>query len=378
MEQIIKNGKIKNIIKINISLLLTFPLFILNNNSNDSFNFKTCRNKIKRVGVVNYPINLNVGNMLVKYSMFKKLEEMDVNATIIIPTLFNLGLNLSFLIETIKSHLLFVSRNFSELNEKDFDYLMVNSDQTWNPFFLGVYFNNVAFLKFAQNWKTKKFIYAASTGGYDDPFRKQDKKLIKSLLSNFTGISFREKVMVKILEDKIGLKSEFVLDPAFLLDKSNYLNIIKNYKSIFDKNDKFIFIYQLDKNYFIEKTIKKANEIYNFKVNKLQLNKSDYIESFIYGINNSQAIITDSFHGTVFSIIFNKPFIAFSNERRGKARFDSLKEIFHLGERIIEPSSYFNINISLLIEPLNLNITTLKQLKTFSFNYLKRNLDMNL
>ena len=162
--------------------------------------------------------------MLVKYSMFKKLEEMDVNATIIIPTRLNQGHNLSFLIETIKSHLLFVSSNFSELNEKDFDYLIVNSDQTWNPFLLGIYFNNVAFLKFAENWKTKKFIYGASTGGYDEPFRKQEKKLIKSLLSNFTGLSFREKSMVKILEDRIGLKSEFVLDPAFLLDKSYYLN----------------------------------------------------------------------------------------------------------------------------------------------------------
>ena len=72
------------------------------------------------------------------------------------------------------------------------------------------------------------------------------------------------------------------------------------------------------------------------------------MESFIHGMNNSQAIITDSFHGVVFSIIFNKLFIAFSNKQRGKARFDSLKEIFCLEDRIFEPSSYRNININLL------------------------------
>ena len=81
-------------------------------------------------------------------------------------------------------------------------------------------------------------------------------------------------------------------------------------------------------------------------------------------MKNSQAIITDSFHGTVFSIIFNKPFLAFSNHQRGKARFDSLKEIFSLDDRIIEPSSVSNININLLIEPLNID--------QFKFNELKK------
>ena len=100
------------------------------------------------------------------------------------------------------------------------------------------------------------------------------------------------------------------------------------------------------------------------------------MESFLYGMNNCQAIITDSFHGTVFSIIFNKPFIAFSNHGRGKARFDSLKELFSLNDRIIEPSSFSNVNINLLIEPLKIDKSKFNEMKKFSLNYLKRNLDM--
>ena len=125
----------------------------------------------------------------------------------------------------------------------------------------------------------------------------------------------------------------------------------------------------------INKAIKRASKIFDFKVDILELNKNDCIENFIYGINNSQAVITDSFHGTVFSIIFNKPFIAFANSDRGKARFDSLKEEFHLEDRIIEPSSLRNININLLKESLNINQSKYKELKDFSINYLKKNLD---
>ena len=194
---------------------------------------------------------------------------MGFNATIIVPKSGPYNFDLSFVNRTIGSHLLLVGRNFSELKEKDFDYLMVNSDQTWHSSFSNI---NIGFLKFAENWNVKKFIYAASAGGYNLPFKEDDKILIKSLLTNFTGIFFREKGLVKILEDSLGLKSEFVLDPTFLLTKNHYLNIIKNYhQSIFGKNDKFIFIYQLDRNYYIEKTIKKARELFNFQVNKFQL-----------------------------------------------------------------------------------------------------------
>ena len=309
---------------------------------NNALNLKIYSKKLKRVGVVNLPNGQNIGNILVKFSMFKILEEMAVNSTIIIPNVEEFKCNISFLNNTIKSHLFIIRKNFSELKEKDFDYLIVNSDQTWVP---GSFFIDIALLKFSEKWATKKFIYATSTGKNIWPFNEYKKSKIKSLLQNFTGISFREKGMVKILEDNIGLKSEFVLDPTFLLDKQYYLNIIENYKSIYRYDDKFIFVYQLDKNNYINKAIKRASKIFDFKVDILELNKNDCIENFIYGINNSQAVITDSFHGTVFSIIFNKPFIAFANSDRGKARFDSLKEEFHLEDRIIEPSSLRNINI---------------------------------
>ena len=71
------------------------------------------------------------------------------------------------------------------------------------------------------------------------------------------------------------------------------------------------------------------DKLKSFFLSKIYSNRPDFIENFIFSIINSQCVITDSFHGTVFSIIFNKPFISFVNKNRGKGRFDSLKEVLY-------------------------------------------------
>ena len=77
--------------------------------------------------------------------------------------------------------------------------------------------------------------------------------------------------------------------------------------------------------------------------------------------------------------MFNKPFISFidTNTRRlGKGRFDSLKEVFKLENRIVDPLDNINISLNLLLETLNINKTLFNELKRFSINYLKKNLDI--
>ena len=114
----------------------------------------------KRVGVVSLPNIQNIGNILVKFAMFKKLEELGLNATIIMPNhkIEPFEANKSFLDRTVNSHLLITNNSFSYLSETDYDYLMVNSDQTW-AFYNLEFFYNVALLKFAEKWKVKKFIF---------------------------------------------------------------------------------------------------------------------------------------------------------------------------------------------------------------------------
>ena len=98
----------------------------------------------------------------------------------------------------------------------------------------------------------------------------------------------------------------------------------------------------------------------------------NHIQKFLYGIYKSKAVITDSYHGTIFSIIFNKPFLIYVSKDRGKERFNSLLEIFNLQERFFNYDFYPDIN--LLQKPLNLNKNIFNSLKKKSICFLKKNL----
>ena len=206
-------------------------------------------------------------------------------------------------------------------------------------------------------------------------YTKTDNNIAKRLLKKFTGISLREIGTVKLAEKNLGIKPTFVLDPTFLLEKEYYLDIIKNYKQDFNFNKKYLMIYQLDKNNIIKQFIIKACSQLNFTIYEVSQNNKYYVENFIFGINISQAVISDSYHGTIFSIIFNKPFISFVNFNRGGQRFISLRQTFNLYNRIIYSNESIG-NVSLLSEPLKINRTLLNELKNTSINFLKKNLGL--
>jgi hypothetical protein len=323
--------------------------------------------KIK-VGIIGLRHSQNCGNNLLKYSIFIKLRELGYDP-------FMIGMrynNDSIFFIQKHTQIRLIHKSFQEIKKNDYDILMVNSDQTWRK--SNEYFYDIAFLKFAEKWSIPKFVYGASLGTDKWYLNKTDEKIAKFLLKNFTGISVREKGSVKIVEKHLGIKPIFVLDPTLLIDKKYYLKLIKNYK-----NDKFfynnyIFVYTLENSITFQKFIKKVNETTNYEIYSLTNQVKNRIERFIYGIYKAKAIITDSFHGTIFSIIFNKPFIAFIKKGRGNERFNSLKEVFGLGNRIFDYNS--NPNIKLLTTKLNINITLLKSLKKQSINYLKKNLNL--
>ena len=322
------------------------------------------KTKIKRVGIVSVRNDRNPGNNMVKFSIATKLKEYGFE-----PIIIALGSNN---IDFIKNYvqLKVVDYTFKELKEKDYDILMVNSDQTWT-FSQKKYFYDVAFLQFAKNWKIPKFVYGASMGTAHWFYSKFDDFMAKRLLKNFTGISLREKATCEEAVDHIGIKPEFVLDPTFLIDKKYYLDIIKDYKRDFNFSEKYIFIHRLDNSIRINEFINEAIRELNYTA--FYSNKK--VEDFIFGMNTSEAIITDSYHGTVFSIIFNKPFITFINARRGRGRFNSLNETFGLNGRIVD-SNNMNVNYNLLLEPLNINKTVFNELRNSSLAFLRKNLGL--
>ena len=344
------NNKIKIII-----LIICIIIFII------------CNKKIK-VGVIGLEHSQNCGNNLLKYSIFIEIKKLGYDPYIVGMRYGNE--NISFIQNHVQIRL--IKNSFQEINKKDYDILMVNSDQTWRKC-NAKYFYDIAFLKFAKKWNIPKFVYAASLGMDKWNLNKKDEEIAKLLLKNFTGISVREKGSIKIVEKHLGIKPIFVLDPTLLIDRKYYLKLIKNYKNDILIDDNYIFVYTLTNSIKLKRYINKLIEATNYKIYLITIKVKNQIEKFIYGINKAKAVITDSFHGTLFSIIFDKPFISFIEKERGNERFNSLKEVFGIGNRIFDFNSSPNFML-LTIKP-NINKTLLKSLKEQSINYLKKNLN---
>ena len=322
------------------------------------------RNK-KKIGVISLAHSQNIGNILLKYAISTKLSQLGFEPYIIGRKIKRQ--DISLLQQTTKVRI--INNSFAEIKEKEYDILMVNSDQTWRKWDKDYY--DIAFLQFAYNWSVPKFVYAASLGFDTWNFTKEDENISKVLLKNFTGISVREIRSVKLIKDHLGIESQFVLDPTLLIDKKYYLYLIKNFKIDKIINQKYIFVYSVTnskelKNYL--RMISKKYKIY-FVNTKVKNN----IKKFIYGIYHCKAVITDSFHGTIFSIIFNKPFISFVYSYKGKERFNSLKYIFKFNNRIFDYK--LKPDIEILEKPLNINKDVLLKLKKKSIYFLKRNLN---
>ena len=137
------------------------------------------------------------------------------------------------------------------------------------------------------------------------------------------------------MEKHLGTNPELVLDPTLIIDNNYYLDLIKNYKINFNLKKKYLCIYQIDENILIKKIVRVVSQLFKYKIYKINLFQEKFIENFIHCIKNSNAVITDSYHGTIFSIIFKKPFITYINENRGSGRFISLIKIFNLGQRML-------------------------------------------
>lgn len=216
-----------------------------------------------------------------------------------------------------------------------FDACIVGSDQVFRT--MGdVSFPNIYSLGFVDD-NVIKIAYAASFGGeYKGDLSKVD--LHSKNLKKFKTVLVRESSAVKICKDLFDVDATHILDPTMMIDKSYYINLFKDIK--YSKTENKIFAYVLDKNTKKDDIINRFAKSKN--IDTYQLNDGNgttnvvSIEQWLKNIYDAEYVITDSFHGCVFSMIFNKPFYCFVNKRRGADRFYSLLNTFNLTDRIIK------------------------------------------
>ena len=361
---------------------------------------------IKKVTVLTHRLGDNYGGILQAYALQRYVRSSLPNATVS-TTHYNPAPGLirrvvSTVGATVKRRRLYVNSlwvqnqiqtetrsfllkyvNQVKILPQDSDVYIVGSDQVWRA----QYVDPVKYMfGEVENGSAKRISYAASFGT-DNLSEYSDEQIVRTaeLAKKFNGISVRESSGVTIVKDDWGLEALHHVDPTLLLDRNDYSELIDS-EPTEESADK-LFAYVLDRgpqNNEIIKSIETLLGIEYFELmpKKYQSiveflrKKDEYImpkvEQWLRSFRDADFIITDSFHGTVFSIIFNKPFIAIGNRERGLARFTSLLKIFGLEDRLVVSES------DVTDELINRNIdwdsvnVTIKEEQKRSFEYLEK------
>lgn len=245
---------------------------------------------------------------------------------------------------------LYTEKTFRQyIFQNQFDGYVVGSDQVWRPRYspsIGNYF--LDFLP--EDSKAKKVAYAASFGVDNWEYTDAQTSLLKPLAQKFDLITVRESSGVELLQNHFGCKATHVLDPTMLLDRDDYRTLIQNPVVPVERSSGNLFCYVLDNNTDLDALISRVQQKTGLKAffctsthkpkTKDDLRHIDDciippIEQWIKSFDDAEMVLTDSFHGTVFAIIFNKPFWVVANEDRGAARFSSLLSLFKLEDRFV-------------------------------------------
>ena len=266
-----------------------------------------------------------------------------------------------------------------------YDAYVVGSDQVWRPFYSPCIANY--FLDFCKNDKRiKRISYAASFGVDTWEFDKNQEAECKELIKLFDAVSVREISGVDLCNKYLDSKAEHVVDPTMLLGKENYIAIVKAEGETISEGD--CFYYMLNINPQKEDFISNIENIKGLKAftvmpkrtaengtDGLKHNIDDYIypavTKWLRAYMDAKIILTDSFHGCVFSIIFNKPFWVLGNSERGNARFDSLLKTFGLEERLIDINDFSKEDLDKEIDWEKVN-SILNTKKEEALNFIRK------
>lgn len=223
--------------------------------------------------------------------------------------------------------------------------IIVGSDQVWRGNHKEVHH---FFLSDIKNINIPKIAYAASFGVDFWEYNKKQTRLCYHLIRQFRAISVREESGVELCKKYLNCDATFVLDPTLLIDKKYYEKLVNS--KCFSEDKDYMMVYILDssqeKNRIIQEMLSKlglcqhivmANKYFK-EVGHSGIDQCVFpsVERWISGFMNAKFVITDSFHGTAFSIIFKKNFICIANKGRGIGRFTSLLKLLNLENRLVE------------------------------------------
>lgn len=284
----------------------------------------------------------------------------------------------------------FTNRTSSVLNKKDlykackgFDAVIVGSDQVWRYKYIKKDFESYFLSSIDKS--IKKISYAASFGIDEWEGPEKSIKEVSRFLSEFSALSVREDTGVDLCRELFHINDvDHVLDPTFLPKISFYEELITQE----NHNEEIgLFNYVLDPSEVQRELIQIISEKMELHVNRINLENDltgssfkPSVSEWLYHFKTAKFIVTDSFHGMIFSILFNKQFIIIGNNSRGLTRFTSLLKSLDLQKRIIvkkynEKDIDYLLSIPIDYEVINKKIEILKNKSVkFLIDSLNKNL----
>lgn len=359
-----------------------------------------------KIGILTFHRAHNYGAVLQAYALKEYLKSMHLDVEVVdyIPTYFasfNKRIGLKNILSTSPNRLIkniifypqIKKRNNAFINfiakkihpsrlkysEKDiiegYDILVYGSDQIWN----GAHTNGPdnIFWGYSTTLSTKKIVYAASSSV--NFFKLGILQYVKNALSNFNYLSVREESVLSIIKGLTDKYVEHVVDPTLLLSKEDW-------ESKFDLKDlehDYILIYQVRENPLTLRIAKEYAKKHDLKIIILtkmvyqrfdtHLNQTASPEEFLQLIKNATLVLTTSFHGTIFSLIFRKNFYTIDINSEINERSLSILSAIGLQDRLISaaPIQYTSIDYNEFV------ISKLDKIIDTSKFYLKKSIYEN-
>lgn len=245
----------------------------------------------------------------------------------------------------------------------EFDAFVAGSDQIWRPAMVPV--SSYLFDFLAEADPRPRLSYAASFGvGNTAEYTPELVAQTRDLARHLTAVSVRERSGISLAEELWGVAAAQHIDPTLLLPADHYREMAEGSAVIAPAGG--LVDYVLDKDVAARESVEQVRALLGVESKSLiptppstwsdfRSNPDEYmrpsVEEWLRAIHEASYVVTDSFHGTVFSIIFKRPFMSIVNRRRGAARFESLLQLFGMEDRLVEPG--VTISPELVLTPIN-------------------------
>lgn len=228
--------------------------------------------------------------------------------------------------EVIRSH----KQLASVVGKRNYDSVIAGSDQIWRKKYVERYGLGTWFLDFVpKDYKGKRIIYGASFGVDGKEYTPDEVDKIRELYNKLDAVSLREKGGFNLLKEYGWTKpiAQLVLDPTLLLSCADYERLIDTAET--HKPEGNMFCYIMDDSEENMSRIKRIAEENGLTPNIMYIygDNDCSIEQWLRNIRDAKFVYTDSYHGFLFSVIFEKPYYVSINVNRGASRFLSVTEM---------------------------------------------------